>query len=225
MGLLMENEKKPVRLISVCLILLAWICSDALRAQDAKLKHRIFIGAGIGFCDVVCRERGMTVSDLGPSFSAALGLYLSDKISLQLEYGVTHPNDDEPRTSDLMVITTIYNGDKISRFEVVRSPIVLKTKFLLLSFQRRIFNNYFYRIGVGFGGNYSNGYYTSEDAVLKADISREIAYGFGFAGGYERNISDRLALALEASVRWSSGEDSSTARFVFGLGTVVKWDF
>ena len=216
---------KPLRHISGYLILGVLFFALSLRAQNTKPKHRIFIGGGIGVCEVVKRKLGKTVGDLGPSFSAVFGLRLSEKSSLQLEYIENHPNDEEPKISDLIVITTVHNGEKYHRFETVRSPKIFQTKLLLLSFQRKIFQDFFYRIGVGLGGNYFNGYSTSEAAVLDARIYGDGGYAFGLAGGYERYISDRLALALEASVRWSSGEDSSSARFVFGLGTVVKWDF
>jgi len=216
---------KPLKHISGCLIFWVFIFAISLRGQDKKPKHRIFIGGGIGVCDIVSRELGKTVGGFGPSYSVVFGLHIFEKSSLQLEYIVNHPNDEEPKISDLMVITTIHNGEKYHRFEFVRSPKVFQTKLLLLSFRRNVLHDLFYRIGVGFGANYFNTYRTSEDAVLEARISREIAYALGLAGGYERHISDRLSLALEASVRWSSGEDSSSARFVFGLGTVVKWDF
>lgn len=221
----MDAYKKRLGLISVCLILVAWIYSNPLQAQDTKPKYPLLVGAGIGFCGVACRELGKTVGDLGPSLSVIFGFRLSEKSSLQLEYIVSHPNDEEPRTSDLMVITTVGKENTYHRFETVRSPKVYKTKLLLLSFQRKIFRDFFYRIGVGLGGNYYNGYYTSEDAVLDARIYGDGGYALGLAGGYERRVSDRLSLAIEASVRWSSGEDSTSARFVFGLGTVVKWEF
>jgi hypothetical protein len=60
---------------------------------------------------------------------------------------------------------------------------------------------------------------------MDASKSWDTGLGLGLAGGYERYLSDHLSLSLETSVRWSNGEDSTSARFIFGLGTAVKWDF
>jgi len=220
----LEAEKGPAGLISACLILVAWICGNPLRAQETKLKHRMFIGAGIGISNVAFSQLDKTVNGFGPSFDALLGVNLSDKISLQLEYVMNHPNDEEPKTTDIIVTKKITNGIEIMGTEIVRVPKVLQTNHLLISFRKSLLNHIYYRLSAGLGWHLGASYYIQEK-VISAGIESEIGYALGLVGGYERYVSDRLSLAIEASVRWSSGEDSTSARFVFGLGTVVKWDF
>jgi len=217
--------KRLIRFILPLTFFVAMISEYPIRAQETKSSRHLFIGGGIGVCNVIYRQLGKTVNDLGPSYSVLLGIKLSNKTSLQLEYIINHPNDEEPRISDILVEKIRQNGGENFKFTVVRSPKIFQTNLLLISLQRTVFRDFFYRIGVGFGGNYISVYTVSRDAVLEAKTSGDGGYALGFAGGYERHISDRLSLALEASVRWSSGEDSSSARFIIGLGTIVKWDF
>jgi len=170
---------------------------------------------------ILVKRSAASVIHITPYF----GFRLSKKSSLQLEFIVNRPRDEKPRTSDLKVITEIRDGTEYYSYEPVRSPKVLQTKFLLLSFRRNVFRDFFYQAGLGFGSNIFADYRVSGGSVKSAGLWREIAYGVGFVGGYERPISGRASLALEASIRWSSGEDSTCARLVFGLGTVIKWNF
>jgi hypothetical protein len=216
---------KMIRRISASLILGALIMIGPLQAQEEKSKHSIYMGGGVGMSLVAKNQHEQSYGDIGPSYSIFFGVHLSANNSLQLEYIVSHPNDDVPQMTDIIVTKLIHDGIEDYLFTTVRSPKMFQTRLLLLSFHRAIFRDFFYRIGIGLGSNDFAIYNTSKDAVLAAKRARDNGYALGLTGGYERNISDRLSLAIEASVRWSSGEDSTSARLVFGLGTVVKWDF
>jgi len=216
---------KSIRTLLSCIFLGILINGVTLQAQDAKPKHRFFIGAGIGACDVAFKQLGKTVSGIGPSINAFLGYRFSEKWSLRLEYSINHPNDEQPRITDIVVTKTIYNGDVILGTKMVRNPAVLRTDFILISFQKNAASNFFYQINGGFGWNHAASYYIPKDEVIEACISKELGYALGLSGGYERPLSDHLSFFLEGSVRWSSGEDSTNARFVFGLGAGAKWDF
>ena len=108
---------------------------------------------------------------------------------------MNHPNDEEPRLTDIVVTKTIYDGDVILGTKMVRNPAVLRTDFLLISFQKNIASNYFYRMSGGFGWNYAASYYIPKDEVIKAFIDNELGYALGMTGGYERRLSDHLALS------------------------------
>jgi hypothetical protein len=216
---------RPTIYLGVCLVIRALLITSPLRAQELKNKGCIFIGGGIGLGLVTKNQLGKGISGFGPSFNARLGISLSKKSSLQLEYIVNHPNDETPQSSDILVTKEIINGNENHGLAFIRYPKLFQTRLLLISFQKTIFQDIYYRIGLGLGSNCFAIYRESKDAVMDASKSWDTGLGLGMAGGYERYLSSHLSLSLEASVRYSNGEDSTSARFVFGLGTVVKWDF
>jgi hypothetical protein len=215
--------RKLLRTLPVWFIVIAALFSASLQAQDQKSQKRFFLGAGIGLCDVV-RFRPI-VHEIGPSFSGLIGIHISRKASLLLEYSVLHPNDEDPRISDILVTIPENSQDGYAIFTVVRYPKVIRTRVVLLSYQRLISRDFYVRAGLGVGGNDFAGYRETKDAVVGADISTDGGYALGLAAGYQRSLSNRFILALEATLRISTGEDSTRARWVFGLGTALTWDF
>jgi len=216
---------RPTTYLEISLVFSAVLITSPIRAQELKSKGSIFIGGGIGIGLVTKNQLGKGISGFGPSFDARLGINLSKKSSLQLEYIIDHPNDETPQASDILVTKEIINGNENHRLTFVRYPKIFQARLLLISFQRTVFRDFYYRIGLGLGSNCFAIYRESKDAVMDASKSWDTGLGLGLAGGYERYLSDNLSISLEASARWSNGEDSTSARFIFGLGTVVKWDF
>jgi len=215
--------RKPFRAFPVWFIVIGSLSSASLQAQDQKPQKRFFLGAGIGLCDVV-RFRPF-VNELGPSLSGLIGIHLSRKASLLLEYTILHPNDEKPRISDILVTMPENSQDGHATFTFVRYPKVVRTRVVILSYQRQIARDLYVRAGLGLGSNDSSAYLVSNDTVVEAYVSPDTGYAMGFAAGYRRFLSDRLILAIEATVRVSTGEDSTSARWVFGLGTALTWDF
>lgn len=204
-------------------IMIAALSSASLQAQEQKSQKRFFLGAGIGLCDVV-RFRPI-VHEIGPSFFGIVGIRLSRRASLQLEYSVHHPNDENPRISDILVTMPENSQDGYAIFTVVRYPKIVRTRVLLLSYQRLISRDLYVRAGLGIGGNDHTDYRIANNAVIGAGVSTEGGYALGLAAGYQRSLSNRFKLALEATLRISNGEDSTSSRWVFGLGTALTWDF
>lgn len=217
--------RKPRRHFLAWFIVIAALSTASLQAQEQKSQKRFFLGAGIGLCDVAFRQLGKTVDEFGPSFSGFLDIHLSQRASLQLEYSVLHPNDEEPRISDILVTIPENSQDGYAIFTFVRYPRIFRTRVLLLSYQRLIARNLYVRAGLGVGGNDFARYRETKDAVVEAGVSTEGGYALGLAAGYQRSLSNRFKLTLEVTVRISTGEDSTSAAWVFGLGTALTWDF
>ncbi|HSU14687.1 hypothetical protein [Longimicrobium sp.] len=176
-----------------------------------------FVGIGVGVSAVNNDELGQ--HRLGPALHGRVGWGFSRSLAAMLEVGVHGLGDDRPRNSDI-VVTNELGGTQVNR-----RPVVLNTVSLLASVQIGDPEQVYVRPGVGLGRHAFATYFVGSGGVTDAQVSHEAGPAAGLALGRVFNVAQRFPVAVEGTVLWSHGEDSSGSRWAAGVQVVPQLRF
>jgi hypothetical protein len=193
---------------------LAASLAPASAAAQAASEPRTAVGLGVALSGI----RAAAATDPDGAVTVRVERRWTHRLSWGVEAGTWGLRDEEPRVGDL---TTDASGQDIV---VHRRPRIVNTRTVLGFVGVEVSPDVFVRAGGGLGGH-AYPIYGRFPELDSAEVSREWGLVVAASAGRQWRPARRVAIAIEGFFLWSSGEDSTSSRQLFGVQVVPRLRF